>query len=235
MLPELGPLSWQDRLQQMEITDRLEATDVTASCLSNRHPSQPAMLQALKRMIQANAPDILEHGERTARYALALGNEIDLSGDELTDLRYAALLHDFGKLTLPKAILLKDGALTADEYALVQSHPRAGAKLLEPIPFLQAAAVLIAHHHERWDGSGYPYGLRGSFIPLGSRILAVADTFDVLTSSYSHGQSQSPDIVFRLLQVVAGSQLDPDLVELFTRLAPALYASQSIGSAVGAD
>lgn len=234
MYAELFSMPWQDRLQ-MEIMDRLEETDVTAGCLSNRHPSQPAMLQALKRMIQANAPEILEHGERTARYALAIGNEMGLLGDELADLRYAALLHDVGKLTLPQEILKKDGPLTADEYALVQSHPRAGAKLLEPIPFLQAAAVLIAHHHERWDGSGYPYGLRGRFIPLGSRILAVADTFDSLTSRDSGGQPQSPDIALRLLQVVAGSQLDPDLVEMFVHLAFALYASHGIGGAAETD
>ncbi|HET8580728.1 MAG TPA: HD domain-containing phosphohydrolase, partial [Nitrospiraceae bacterium] len=130
--------------------------------------------------------------------------------------------HDIGKLTLPEEILWKDGPLTADEYALVQCHPRAGASLLEPIPFLRIPAILIAHHHERWDGTGYPYGIRGRFIPLGSRILAVADTFDALTSSLSYRQCLSPESATRLLRVVAGSQLDSDLVEVFAGLAPAM-------------
>lgn len=126
-------------------------------------------------------------------------------------------------LSLPKKILEKNGPLTADEYALVQSHPRAGAELLEPISFLHTPAVWIAHHHERWDGLGYPYGLRGEFIPLGSRILAVADTFDALTMNQPFGQAQDLESALHLLRVGAGSQLDPELAEVFAGLASPVF------------
>ncbi len=190
-------------------------------------PTQPmSQLQAQVTLLfvllhrMASQPDLIGHGDRTAKYAAQLGAAVGFSPDELIHLHYAALLHDIGKLTLPDTILNKSGSLTADEYALVQSHPRAGAELLDPISFLQVPAVWIAHHHERWDGSGYPYGLRGPFIPLGSRILAVADTFDALTSNQSYSRARDPESALRLLYAVAGSQLDPELVEVFVRLVP---------------
>ncbi len=140
---------------------------------------------------------------------------IGLSDAELVHLRCAALLHDIGKLALPRELFDKDGPFTAEEYALVQCHPRAGAMLLADIPSLQVPAVWIAHHHERWDGCGYPYGLRGSLIPLGSRVLAVADTFDALTSPCAFRPVRDPASAIRLLRVGAGSQLDPTLVDAF--------------------
>ena len=115
---------------------------------------------------------------------------------------------------LPDTILKKNGVLTQEEYAFVQCHPRDGARLLEAIPVLRRAAVLVAHHHEHWDGSGYPYGLRNTFIPLGSRILAIADRFDALCE-----QTDSSDVderlAMRLIRMLAGSQLDPTLVGVF--------------------
>lgn len=158
------------------------------------------------------------HGIRTARHAVTLGHAVGLSATELNDLCLASLLHDIGLLTVPRALLQKEGLLTAEEYALVQSHPRAGAELLEPIPFLRVPALWIAHHHERWDGFGYPYGLHGTTIPLGARILAVADTFDSLVSPHWNGRIHDVASALRLLQLLAGSQLDPDLVDVFARI-----------------
>lgn len=170
-------------------------------------------LQKLFRLLRLMGahPDIIEHGERTAGYAVRLGRAVGLGPAELMDLHYAGLLHDIGKLTLPEALLQKRSPLTVDEYALVQSHPRAGAELLGGISFLHRPAVWIAHHHERWDGTGYPFGLRDRFIPFGSRILAVADVFDALGSDPAE-DAASPAV---LLRILAGSQLDPSLVELF--------------------
>ncbi len=196
---------------------------------------QQSQIELLLGVMAANDLELCAHGRRTASYAVALGTTVGLSGADVLDLYLAALLHDIGRLTLSTELLRKQEPLTAEEYTLVQCHPRAGAELLEPIPFLRIPAVLIALHHERWDGTGYPYGVRGSFIPLGSRILAVADTFDALTSSHFHGQPQSPETALRLLQVAAGSQLDPDLVEMFVRLVPAFRASHGTGSAADGD
>jgi len=162
------------------------------------------------------------HGIRTARYAMPLGHAVGFSPAELNDLCLASLLHDIGVLTLPRQILEKDSPLSEEEYVLVQSHSRAGAELLTPIPVLRVAALWIAHHHERWDGFGYPYGLRGSLIPLGARILAVADTFDALTTPQPFRPALETESALRLLQELGGSQLDPALVPVFAHLVPKL-------------
>ena len=184
-------------------------------------PSDEA-LWTLVKAIEDLDPRLRGHGIRTARYAVTLGHAVGLSAQELNDLCMASLLHDIGLLTVPQALLEKEGPLAASEYALLQSHPRAGAELLEPIPFLRVPALWIAHHHERWDGFGYPYGLRGTVIPLGARILAVADTFDSLVSPHWNGRIHDVTSALRLLQLLAGSQLDPDLVDVFVRDFPGL-------------
>ncbi len=190
--------------------------------LSLRHDGssggEEAVIENLLGFMDGADPAIRRHGERTAGYAAALGRAVGSPDQALRQLRWAALLHDIGKVTLPESVLRKAGCLTSEEYALVQSHPRAGAELLEPFPFLRTAAVWIAHHHERWDGCGYPYGVPGPFIPLGARILAVADTVDALTSPDEHGWRPPFHAVTRILRVGAGTQFDPDLVEIFASL-----------------
>lgn len=178
-------------------------------------------LLVLTGMIERVEPRLKGHGIRTARYAVHLGYAAGLSENELSDLCLASLLHDIGLLTVPRTLIEKEGALTTDEYALLQSHPRAGAELLESIPFLRVPALWIAHHHERWDGFGYPYGLRGTVIPLGARILAVADVFDALVCPHWNGRAHDAKSALCLLQLLSGSQLDPDLVAVFTRITKA--------------
>jgi HD-GYP domain-containing protein (c-di-GMP phosphodiesterase class II) len=165
--------------------------------------------------MEARDPRLRRHGIRTSQYAVMLGEAYGLSPGKLRDLHFAGLLHDIGQLTLPEALRCKEGPLTSEEYVQVQCHPRAGAELLVSFAFLQRAALWIAHHHERWDGTGYPYGLRGRFIPLGARMLAVADTFDAIVASDSRQRERATDAALRILEVVAGSQLDPDLVNSF--------------------
>jgi HD-GYP domain-containing protein (c-di-GMP phosphodiesterase class II) len=183
-----------------------------------QHQESPAeMLRSLVRMIAARNRELAEHGIRTACYARRIGETVGLSANNLATLHAAALVHDIGQLVVPARILYKATALTADEYALFQSHPRIGSEFLWPIPALREAATWIALHHERWDGFGYPYGLRGAFIPLESRILAVADTFDAALSGwYTHVPRDIPS-ASRLLQQQAGAQLDPELVGAFVQ------------------
>ena len=179
-------------------------------------PSLSEGLHVLIKIMAAKNPALLVHGQRTAHYAVTLGQAIGLSARNLIDLYYAALLHDIGQTRLPGEVVQKNGPLTHEEYALMQCHPRDGARLLEMIPALRRAAVLVAHHHEHWDGSGYPYGLRNSFIPLGSRILAVADRFDALCSEKDHSRDDLR-LTMNLMRMLAGSQLDPTLVGVFAQ------------------
>jgi HD-GYP domain-containing protein (c-di-GMP phosphodiesterase class II) len=218
--------------QVRTVLKSLSELDGLTHSMEHRSLTVVEALLALIDSIENADPRLRGHGIRTACYAVRLGQTICLTAQELNDLLFASLLHDIGLLTLSKEILLKDRPLSNDEYVLVQSHPRAGAELLLPIQFLRTAALWIAFHHERWDGFGYPYGLRGSLIPLGSRILAVADTYDALTSARPYGIGYARDTAIRLMELVAGSQLDPELVELFVPLVRGPYATVT-GTQVG--
>jgi len=167
-------------------------------------------LQRLARRIETIIPGHFGHGERTAHYALLLAEHLGFTGEQRLDLHYAALLHDIGLLMMPDHLLGTATPHTLNDYALIQSHPREGAALLSEYPFLQEPARLIAHHHERWDGAGYPYGLRGDYIPGSARILAIADVFDSIAS-----RTHSWDIALRALRVSAGSQFDPTFCATF--------------------
>jgi HD-GYP domain-containing protein (c-di-GMP phosphodiesterase class II) len=186
---------------------------------------QPSLSEALRLLFEVMAAKdarLLEHGQRTAHHAVTLGHAIGLSAHDLIDLYYAAMLHDIGQTRLPDEMGQKTGPLTHEEYALMQCHPRDGARLLETIPALRRAAVLVAHHHEHWDGSGYPYGLRNTFIPLGSRILAIADRFDALCEQ-KDGAHVDERLAMKLIRMLAGSQLDPMLVGVFVQLPEATH------------
>ena len=150
------------------------------------------------------------HAERTRAYTELLAEELGLSEDDRDRLRWAALLHDVGKLEVPAEILNKDGPLDPDEWEIVRRHPIHGMKLVEPlIPWLGEWAKTIEHHHERWDGSGYPYGLSGTEICYGARIVAVADAYDVMTSGRAYKAAMSPAGARREIAAMAGTQFDP--------------------------
>lgn len=155
------------------------------------------------------------HGKRTAGYCVRLGDALGLSREEVHDLRLAGMLHDIGLLMLDATLLARPEAWDVEDYARVQSHPRIGAELLGRFAFLTSAAQIVAHHHERWDGSGYPFGLRGSFIPLGARILAIADSFDSVQIPRDSDSGVRKHVAFRILRLGAGSQFDPILVDVF--------------------
>ncbi len=158
------------------------------------------------------------HGEGTSAIALQIGRAAHLTEEELHQLKLASLLHDIGILMLPPSLQTRREWLDPDAYVTIQNHPRLGATLLEPFSFLREATVTIAHHHERWDGSGYPYGLRGPFIPLGARILAIADAFDAIRIPPVCDQLRRNRIALRILQVASGTQFDPRIVDILVEL-----------------
>lgn len=155
------------------------------------------------------------HSERVARMASELARLDGVEGRALDALRLGALLHDIGKLALPDAILTKPGPLDEEEVALMRQHPLIGYELLQQVDFLRVSSDVPYSHHERWDGGGYPQGLRGEEIPLAARIFSVIDVWDALITERVYKSAWPEDRVLAYLREVAGSQLDPRLVQLF--------------------
>ena len=154
------------------------------------------------------------HSAAVARYSREIATMLGLDAREQDLIHTAALLHDIGLLTLPNAFASHTGYLDVGSYAAIQCHPRLGAQWLESFPFLRQASVIIAHHHERWDGSGYPYGIRGTFIPVEARVLAIADAFDAIQVPGVTDQETRDRVAYRILTVASGTQFDPHLVEM---------------------
>jgi putative nucleotidyltransferase with HDIG domain len=159
------------------------------------------------------------HTERVTKYAIQIGRALEVSNQELEILRYAAQVHDIGKISIPDYILNKPGRLTPDERAVIELHPVKGAEVLEPLEFLKPAIPIVRHHHERYDGTGYPDGLEKERIPLMSRILACADAFDAMTSQRPYRRRRLT--IREALEEIknnSGSQFDPKISHLFIRV-----------------
>lgn len=193
---------------------------------ASRRDVESILVRQVSREIDRALPWQSGHGRRTAKISLLIGQTVGLTSCELHDLKLAAFLHDIGLLMLPHDLTIGVHTLDSDSYATVQNHPRLGASLLEPFFFLREASVLIAHHHERWDGAGYPYGIRGTFIPLGARILAIADAYDSIKVPETDHAGRNR-VAFRILRVAASTQFDPALVEVFYRIQHSLSTCDS--------
>lgn len=170
----------------------------------------------LAETIEAKDPYTRGHCHRMRVMSVELGRAAGLNAAELDVLEYAALLHDLGKISVNEHILNKDGPLSDDELRHIKKHPQVGEKIIiDGIPDMESVARIIGAHHENFDGSGYPKNLRGSEIPIGARIIAVADVFDAMTSDRPYRKGRPIDDVIKEMQQVAGTQLDPDIVRLF--------------------
>jgi putative nucleotidyltransferase with HDIG domain len=156
-----------------------------------------------------------DHSDRVMRMSVGLAQRAGVEGEALRHLTFGALLHDIGKLALPDSILIKPGKLDEEEMAVMRQHPKLGYELLQQVDFLREAGDIPHSHHERWDGAGYPQGLRGEEIPLAARIFSVVDVWDALISARVYKPAWPEPDVLDYLRQVAGSQLDPELVELF--------------------
>lgn len=174
-------------------------------------------LKTLISVIEAKDPYTRGHTERVAAYAVAIANSMNLPESTCRRITFGALLHDIGKLGVLENVLHKEGELDADEWELLRSHPEIGARIVAKMEFLTGTAEIVRHHHESWDGSGYPDGLKGEEIPLGARIVAVADSFDAMTTDRSYRRALSVDEAIDRLQTGVGTQFDPKIVRLFVR------------------
>ena len=177
-------------------------------------------IRAIAATIDAKDGYTHRHSERVALLARRLGTEMGLSHDELETVELSGLLHDVGKIAVPDAILNKAGRLTEDEFEAMKQHPTHGARILGNIQAPSVLAVLpgVKHHHEKWDGSGYPDGLQGDNIPLLARLLGVADVFDALTSARSYRGAMPADTAVEIIERGSGSHFEPTLAELVVRL-----------------
>jgi len=174
-------------------------------------------LKTLISVIEAKDPYTKGHTERVAAYAVAIANRMQLPEALRRRITFGALLHDIGKLGVLEEILHKAGKLDADEWHVLRSHPEIGARIVEKMEFLTGTSEIVKHHHESWDGKGYPDGLQGEGIPLGARVIAVADSFDAMTTDRAYRRALSIDDAIGRLKAGAGSQFDPSTVRLFIR------------------
>jgi len=183
-----------------------------------------ATIEALARAIDAKDQTAQMHIRRVQVYAAGLAKAVGLSEPEIQGVRTAALLHDIGKLAVPEHILSKPGPLTQEEFQKVRVHPQVGAEIIAAVPFPYPVAPLILSHHERWDGKGYPQGLRGDQIPLGARILTIVDYFDAVTTERPYHKALNHESAVGLVKHEAGRALDPQLSATFIEMLPTLVA-----------
>jgi diguanylate cyclase (GGDEF)-like protein/putative nucleotidyltransferase with HDIG domain len=177
-----------------------------------------ATIKSLALAIDAKDQYTHQHILRVQRYAVAIAIEMGLTGGDLEAVNTGALLHDIGKLGVPEYVLLKPGRLTEDEFAKIKKHPEIGAAILDPVEFPWPVLPIVKYHHEKWDGSGYPEGLKGEDIPLNARIMAVADVYDALTSTRSYRNAWTHDRAFQVICKDAGTHFDPVVVDAFKNI-----------------
>ena len=186
-----------------------------ASLYEDLEMSYFSTVKALARAIEVKDPFTYGHSERVTQYAIAIASEMELGEWEIRNIKYAAALHDIGKLGVARSILNKPGTLSEEEFLHVKSHPQMGDSIIEPVSFLREPREIILHHHERYDGKGYPDGLKGEEIPLGARILAVADSFEAMMSDRPYRSALDLDEAIKELRDNIGTQFDPSVVKVF--------------------
>ena len=175
-------------------------------------------VRALVATIDAKDPYTRGHSERVYKLSIAIGEAMGLPSEELQVLAWSALLHDIGKIAIPNEILRKPDRLTPHEYEVIKTHPERGCRVIEEIPQFRGALDGIRHHHERFDGKGYPGGLSGYDIPLMGRIIGVADTYDAMVTSRAYRSARAMEDAIQEIRDSSGTQLDPDIVEVFLHL-----------------
>jgi HD-GYP domain-containing protein (c-di-GMP phosphodiesterase class II) len=205
---ELGSLYRAERVRSRELEHALQ--DVREMYVST--------MTSLAQVVEAKDRTTRGHLDRTQRYGLALAARVDPELAQRPEVAYGFFLHDIGKVGIPEAVLCKPGPLTEAEWGVMRAHPTIGAQIVEPIRFLQGAVEIVRTHHERWDGRGYPQGLRGEEIPLAARVFAIADCFDAMTSDRPYRMALPFDAAYDEIVDGSGTQFDPQVVDAFIDL-----------------
>ncbi|MCA1558629.1 MAG: HD domain-containing protein, partial [Acidobacteria bacterium] len=205
---------YENHLQEL-VKERTEQLD---EALTSVEDAYRATLKALAHALETRDAETHGHSERVVTFSLRLGRELGLGAGQMKSLEFGSLLHDIGKIGVPDAILRKPAKLTEEEWIKMREHPLHGQAILRGIEFLEGAARVVAQHHEKWDGSGYPIGLRGEEIDLNARIFAVADAFDAMTSDRVYRKGKPYEAAAAELELFAGKQFDPRVVAAFHRV-----------------
>jgi putative nucleotidyltransferase with HDIG domain len=200
-------------------------TESFNTMVASLHQSQKELLEAYDNTLEgwAKALELRDketegHSERVMELTIQLAAELGIHGEALTNVRRGALLHDIGKMGIPDAILHKKGRLTEEEMAIIRNHPKFAYDMLKEIDYLQAALEIPFCHHEKWDGTGYPRGLKGEEIPISARIFAIVDVWDAMTNDRPYRKAISREEVISYLTNQSGQYFDPNVVDVFIRI-----------------
>jgi putative nucleotidyltransferase with HDIG domain len=204
-------LAYQTKLEAL-VSDR---TKMLRQALADLERSYDITLEALGDALDLKDAETEGHSKRVTAFTIAIARAMGLPQERVRVIARGAFLHDVGKMAIPDAILRKPGRLSPEEQAIMQQHALLGYQMLRKIPFLHEAAQIVYSHQERYDGSGYPRGLKADQIPLGARIFAIADTFDAVTSDRPYRAAQSISSGRREIEHQSGKQFDPDIVKVF--------------------
>ena len=186
--------------------------------------SYKATVRALSNAVEARDAYTGKHAERVAAYGMELARAAGIEIEDSPQIEFGFLLHDVGKVAVPDAILFKSSSLTEEEYSLVRRHPVIGTEILRDVDFLGEGKLVVRHHHERWDGTGYPDGLAGDSIPLAARVFAVADALDALTTDRPYRPASTFAHARGVVRDGSGSQFDPAVVAAYERIPDETFA-----------
>lgn len=188
--------------------------------LQEARSTEMKSIYSLLQTIQMRDQYTAQHSRNVAEKSVWIAREMNLYGEFQQNLYIAGLLHDIGKIAIPDSILIKPDSLTINEYVEIKKHPQLGMDLLRHAPVMRNQTIrdAILYHHERYDGNGYPSGLRGEEIPLSARIMAIADTYDAMTTNRVYQRKRTPEDALRIIEENAGTQFDPKIVDTFSKL-----------------
>lgn len=205
-----------DRKLADVLANQVASLSKTYALINSMKEFNDQLASTLIEAVEAKDPYTRGHSERVHYLSMEIGRAMAL--DDLEDLHWGALLHDVGKIGIPDAVLCKPSRLTQDEYTFIMVHPERSYEILRHVKHLQHAVLGARHHQEMYDGSGYPMGLKGERIPLHARIIAVADTYDSITSSRAYRAGRSHEVAMHEIERVSGKQLDPVIIEIFKKI-----------------
>ncbi|MCC7367517.1 MAG: response regulator [Chloroflexi bacterium] len=229
-LPRIAPQMQQTASREPAERATTDSVGAAGSLLGNGvlRDTFLSTIEALATALELRGAQVEGHAQRVSVYTVAAGRRMGVDEEELEQIRWGSILHDVGMICVPDSILLKAGQLLPEEWALVRKHPEHGARLLGHIPGLATALAIVRFHHERFDGAGYPLGLRGTAIPLGARIFAVADALDAITTDRPYRPTRSWEEARVEILEGRGTHFDPSVVDVFLEIFDDLHGLTSV-------